>query len=285
MESPRVRQHSPLLLNDEQAIKVLTIFLRDELQRVGLARAVLGLSGGVDSALSTYLAVQALGAQNVHVVLMPYRSSSPASLQDAMRVVEDLKISHETLDITPMADAFFAQAEARGQPMDRLRKGNVMARLRMIALYDRSQESHALVVGTSNKTESLLGYTTLFGDNASAINPLGDLYKTQVWQLSKYLGVPAAILGKPPSADLWEGQTDEAELGVSYAEVDELLFYMIDARESDPALESRGFKPEFVQRIRAMVRRVQFKRRPPVIAKLAGRTINTDFRYPRDWGT
>src|SRR5438105_245349 len=226
MEAPHVSVKSPLLLNSEQAVHVLTIFLRDEVRRTGLTKAVIGLSGGVDSALSTYLAVRALGKENVHVLLMPYRTSSPESLSDAMAAVTDLGISHEVFDISPTADAFFQETEKAGGGMDQLRRGNVMARLRMIALYDRSQTLGALVIGTSNKTESLLGYTTLFGDNASAINPLGDLYKTQVWQLSKHIGVPDAIVSKAPSADLWPGQTDETELGVTYSKVDELLYYM-----------------------------------------------------------
>jgi NAD+ synthase len=285
MEAPHVLTKSPLLLNAEQAVQVLTIFLRDEVRRTGLKQAVIGLSGGVDSALSTYLTVRALGRENVHVLLMPFRSSTPESVSDAMAVVQDLGISHETFGITPMAEAFFSETEKAGGEMDRMRRGNVMARLRMIALYDRSQALGGLVIGTSNKTESLLGYTTLFGDNASAINPLGDLYKTQVWQLSKHLGVPDAIVSKPPSADLWPGQTDEAELGIAYHEVDELLFFMVDLRERDEALVRRGFSQELIGRVREKVRRSQFKRRPPIIAKISSRTINTDFRYPRDWGT
>ncbi len=285
MEAPHVLTKSPLLLNAEQAVQVLTIFLRDEVRRTGLKKAVIGLSGGVDSALSTYLSVRALGRENVHVVLMPFRSSTPESVSDAMAVVNDLGIPHETFAITPMAEAFFTETEKSIGEMDRMRRGNVMARLRMIALYDRSQALGGLVIGTSNKTESLLGYTTLFGDNASAINPLGDLYKTQVWQLSKHLGVPDAIVSKPPSADLWPGQTDEAELGIAYHEVDELLFFMVDLRERDEALVQRGFSKDLIEKVREKVRRSQFKRRPPIIAKISSRTINTDFRYPRDWGT
>lgn len=281
MEAPKQHQTNPLLLNEDQALQVLTQFLRSEVRRVGVERVVLGLSGGVDSALSTYLAARALGPEQVHVVLMPYKISNPQSLSDAMAVVDDLNLSHEIVEITPMADPFFDHTEG----IDKMRKGNVLARMRMIVLYDRSQAQRALVVGTSNKTESLLGYTTLFGDNASAVNPLGDLYKTQVWQLSKAIGVPQQIIAKAPSADLWQGQTDESELGITYREADELLFYMIDLRESDAELIQRGFAPERVTSIRSRVQRMQFKRRPPVIAKISGRTINTDFRYPRDWGT
>ena len=285
MESTRNVRKGPLLINEEHVTHVLEIFLRDELRRTGLTKAVLGLSGGVDSALSTYLTVRALGKENVHVVLMPYKMSSPESLSDAMAIVNDLGISHEVFEITPAADAFIESTERVSGPMDKLRRGNLFARLRMIALYDRSQALGALVIGTSNKTESLLGYTTLYGDNASAINPIGDLYKTQVWQLSRYVGVPTQVIEKNPSADLWPGQTDETEMGISYREVDELLFYMIDERFTNEALIARGFQQDFIARIRRMVQRSQFKRRPPIIAKISSRTINADFRYPRDWGT
>ncbi|HET6510562.1 MAG TPA: NAD+ synthase, partial [Candidatus Kapabacteria bacterium] len=274
MESPRVNQKSPLLLNPEQAIKVLSIFIERELHRTGLKKAVIGLSGGVDSALSTYLTARAIGAENLHVVMMPYKTSSADSLAHARLIVDDLKLSHEVVEITPMADALFSASPE----IDKLRRGNIMARMRMITLYDRSQLLNGLVIGTSNKTESLLGYTTLFGDNASAINPLGDLYKTQVWQLSEYIGMPKEIVAKPPSADLWEGQTDEAEMGLTYREVDELLFHMIDVRESDEQLVNHGFDLEFIRKIRQKIVRTQFKRRPPVIAKLSNRTINVDFR-------
>lgn len=285
MEAPHVLTQSPLVLNADHAAQILTGFVRDEIRRTGLGRAIIGLSGGVDSALSTYLAVRALGAANVHVVLMPYQTSSKESVDDAMAVVRDLGVWYEIMPVTGAADAFFEESERSSGELDRMRRGNVMARLRMITLYDRSQKLGALVVGTSNKTESLLGYTTLFGDNASAINPLGDLYKTQVWQLSHHLGVPKQIVEKQPSADLWPGQTDEQELGVTYREVDELLFYMVDLRERDESLIARGFSADYVAKIREKIRRNQFKRRPPVIAKISSRTINTDFRYPRDWGT
>jgi NAD+ synthase len=285
MEAPHSVNKSPLLLNEEHAVDILTIFIREEVRRTGLSKAIIGLSGGVDSALSTYLAARALGTENVHVMLMPYRTSSPKSISDAEAVVNDLGISSETFSIAPTADTFYHETEASIGPMERMRRGNVMARLRMIALYDRSYAMGALVIGTSNKTESLLGYTTLYGDNASAINPLGDLYKTQVWQIAKYVGVPEQIVNKPPSADLWPGQTDEFELGVTYHEVDELLFYMIDLRERDDALEKRGFLIEQIQRIRNIVQHTQYKRRLPLIAKISSRTINADFRYPRDWGT
>ncbi len=272
---------NPLLLNSAQTLKVIDIFLRAEMRRVGFDQAVIGLSGGIDSALSTYLAVRALGKEHVHCVMMPYKSSSPDSLNDAKAVVKDLGVSCEVVDITPMADAYFAM----NAEMDDLQKGNVFARLRMIVLYDRSHSRNALVIGTSNKTESLLGYSTLFGDSASAINPIGDLYKTQVRQLSQELRIPKAILEKAPSADLWSGQTDEKEMGLTYDEADLLLYHLIDLRESEEELIAHGFKKELIVKIKGMVRRSQFKRMPPVIAKISPRTVNIDFRYPRDWGS
>jgi NAD+ synthase len=242
---------------------------------------VIGLSGGIDSALSTYLAVRALGKEHVHCVMMPYKTSSPDSLGDARAVVDNLGISSEVVDITPMADVFFA---SNGE-MDNLQKGNILARLRMIVLYDRSYSKKALVIGTSNKTEWLLGYTTLFGDSASAINPIGDLYKTQVRQLSEELRVPKSILEKAPSADLWSGQTDEKEMGLTYEEADRLLYYLVDCRESEEELIARGFAKELITKVKGMIRRSQFKRMPPLVAKISPRTVNIDFRYPRDWGS
>jgi NAD+ synthase len=179
-----------------------------------------------------------------------------------------------------MVDPFL---ESRGVT-DRVRAGNVMARQRMIVLYDLSQRDKALVFGTSNKTELLLGYGTLFGDMACAINPLGDLYKTQVWQLARALELPPRVIEKKPSADLWAGQTDEGEMGFSYAEVDRLLYLMVDERRNDDELRTAGFADAFVQQVKGMVRRNQFKRRPPLIAKVSHRTVNVDFRYARDWG-
>jgi NAD+ synthase len=179
-----------------------------------------------------------------------------------------------------MTDAYLKQYEVQ----EKVRRGNVMARMRMIVLYDLSARERALVIGTSNKTELMVGYGTQHGDMACAINPLGDLFKSQVWQLAEAIGVPASIVGKKPTADLWEGQTDEGELGFTYAELDALLYAMIDERRSDAELSKAEFKPAFVKRVREMVRKNQFKRRPPVIAKVSYRTINVDFRYPRDWG-
>jgi NAD+ synthase len=269
-----------LHLNTAIVRKILVEFLRDETGAAGFQRGVIGLSGGVDSAVCAYLAVEALGPDNLLAVLMPHTRSSPESVSDAQLVADSLRIRTEVVDIAPMVDPYLG----REGSMERVRAGNVMARQRMIVLYDISQRDHALVLGTSNKTELLLGYGTLHGDMACAINPLGDLYKTQIWQLAGAIGVPAAIVAKPPSADLWVGQTDEGELGFSYAEVDRLLYAMVDERRSDDELVAQGFDPAFTAAVRRRMAANQFKRRPPLIAKISGRTVNVDFRYARDWG-
>lgn len=260
--------------------KLLVNFLREEVGKVGVSRAVLGLSGGVDSAVSAAVAARALGAQNVLGVMMPYHASSPESLADAREVAESLGIETLVVDISEQVDAYFA----RFPDASRLRRGNKMARERMTILYDHSAALGALVIGTSNKTELLLGYGTLYGDMASALNPIGDLYKTQVWGLARHLDLPASVIEKAPTADLWTGQTDEHELGFSYHDVDRLLYRMIDERCSTDELVDMGFDRSFVERIQRMVRSSQFKRRLPVIAKLSARSIDTDFRYSRDWG-
>jgi NAD+ synthase len=273
-------QQSNLSLNYAIVGSLLTGFLRDETRQAGFERGVVGLSGGIDSAVTATLAAAALGPENVLAVMMPYKTSSPESLSDAKLMVEHLGIRSETVDITPMVDGYTGGSAG----FDRLRAGNLMARQRMIVLYDLSARERALVFGTSNKTESLLGYGTLFGDMASAMNPLGDLYKTQIWELAEFLGIPRRLIEKKPSADLWAGQTDEGELGFSYRDVDRLLYQMIDERRSDAELAEAGFDAKFIERVRLLVQRSQFKRRPPVIAKISHRTVNVDFRYARDWG-
>jgi NAD+ synthase len=275
-------------LHAELAERVLVAFLREEIERTGVRRAVLGLSGGVDSALVVELAARALGAERVLAVAMPYRSSASASLELARASAEHAGVTLEEVDVSPAADALFRSAGVPDDPSDaaaRLRRGNVLARLRMTALYDRSARDGALVLGTSNKTELLLGYGTQHGDLASALNPIGDLYKRQVYVLSERLGVPRAILDRPPSADLWEGQTDEQDLGASYDALDALLHRMVDRRYGRASLLEAGFAAEFIDAIAERVRRSHYKRRPPLIAKLANRTINLDWRYARDWGT
>jgi len=269
-----------LNINTDLARTVLKTFLRDEIRKIGIEHAVLGLSGGIDSALSCYLAAQAIGAHNVYAVRMPYKSSSQDSLDHAQLVIDALGVHSETVDITGMADALIEHTP----DISNLRKGNIMARARMIVLYDRSAAYRALVVGTSNKTELLLGYGTLFGDMASAVNPLGDLYKTQIRQLAQALEVPQPIIDKPPSADLWTGQTDEAEMGLTYSEVDKLLFLLVDERYSPEEAIEAGFDRLFVDRVMRMIKTSHFKRRPPIIAKLSRRTVGIDFNYLRDWG-
>ncbi len=270
-----------LAIDPEWSTRLLTNFIRREVTRTGMERVVLGLSGGVDSALSAYLGARALGSDKVHALLMPYRSSQPSSLEDARRVVQALGIDAEQIDISPMVDGF---TRVSGE-VERNRLGNVMARCRMILLFDRSARHGGLVLGTSNKTELLLGYGTLHGDLASAINPLGDLYKTQVWQLARHVGVPRSVLDKAPSADLWPDQTDEDELGFGYDEVDRLLALLVDARCSRETAIRAGFPAEMVDELTRRIVRSQFKRRLPVIAKMSTRSVGWDFRYPRDWRT
>ncbi len=270
-----------LHINPTLARKILTGFIRTEIERVGFHKAVLGLSGGIDSALACYLAAEALGPQNVLAMRMPYHTSSPESLEHAQLVIDTLGVQSLTVPITEMVEPLFV----RFPDMDNLRKGNVMARARMIVLYDQSSAFGGLVIGTGNKTEILLGYSTLYGDSACALNPIGDLYKTQVRQLAADMGVPSEIIAKPPSADLWVGQTDEDELGFTYEQADQLLYLLVDQRYSPEDCIAAGFEPPLVHAVVARVRRNHFKRILPPIAKISNRTIGYDFLYPRDWGT
>jgi NAD+ synthase len=271
---------SKLDIHTDLARTVLKTFLRDEIRKVGVEHAVIGLSGGIDSAVACYLAAAALGAHNVYAVRLPYKTSSADSLDHAQWIIDDLKINSETVDITGLVDPLIERTPG----ITAKRQGNVMARARMIVLFDRSAAHDGLVIGTSNKTELLLGYGTLFGDLASALNPIGDLYKTQVRQLARALGVPPAIIDKPPSADLWLGQTDEAELGLTYTEVDQLLYLLIDERYTPAEAVSAGFDRAYVERVWRLVCAMHFKRRSPLIAKLSKRTVGIDFNYLRDWG-
>jgi NAD+ synthase len=270
-----------LSINTDLARKILTGFIRSEITRMGFEHAVINLSGGIDSALSCVLAAEALGPENVLAIRLPYRTSSPDSLADAQKVIDATGIQSITVEITEMVEPLFAKFPQ----MDNMRKGNIMARERMIVLYDQSVAFRGLAVGTGNKTEILLGYTTLFGDAANALNPIGDLYKTQVRQLSQAMGVPQSIIDKAPSADLWTGQTDEGELGFTYAEVDQLLYLLIDQRYTPQECVEAGFAEPFVRAVVDRVRRNHFKRILPPIAKISNRTIGYDFLYLRDWGT
>ncbi len=239
-------------------------FLKDQVHKTGFKKVVIGLSGGVDSVVATYLSAEALGRENVLAIMLPYKSSSPQSLTDALQVTNILGIRNLKIDITPMVDGF----KNLDTQMDHVRLGNIMARVRMIALYDLSAKEQALVIGTSNKTEMILGYGTLYGDTACAINPLGDLYKTQIWELAKELGVPENIVSKKPTADLWSGQTDEGELGFLYKDVDKLLLEMIDNALTNDELVKLGFDKTFVVNVRTRIRSNEFKRRLPVVALL-----------------
>ncbi|HEY9526487.1 MAG TPA: NAD+ synthase [Anaerolineales bacterium] len=270
-----------LTINTEVARQILTGFIKSEVSRVGFSRAIINLSGGLDSALSCALAAAALGPENVLALRLPYRTSSADSLEHAQLVIDRFKVQSETIDITNMVDPLIEH----DPEMSNTRKGNIMARARMIVLYDQSEAFKGLPIGTSNKTEILLGYSTMWGDMASAINPIGDLYKTQVRQLSRALEIPPVIVEKPPSADLWVGQTDEGELGFTYEQVDKLLFLIVDQRYSAQDCIEEGFDEKFVHGVIARVRRNQFKRMMPPIAKLSNRTIGYDFLYLRDWGT
>ncbi len=256
---------SKLDINAELVTDILTKFIKDEVEKIGFQRVVVGLSGGVDSSTSAFLAARALGKENVWGIIMPYKSSNPDSARHAEGVVVETGINCETVEITPMVDAYLAE----NSDADNTRRGNVMARQRMIVLYDKSAEHKALVLGTGNKTEALLGYTTLWGDMACAINPLGDLYKTQVRQLAAHLGVPEEIVSKPPSADLWAGQTDEDELGFTYEEVDRLLFLMVDKCFTVAELLDAGYEENFIRDVFARIQNTQYKRRMPVTAKLS----------------
>jgi NAD+ synthase len=270
-----------LTINTESVRQILTGFIRSEITRVGFSRAVVNLSGGLDSSLSCYLAAEAIGAENVLALRLPYKTSTSDSLDHAQMVIETLGVQSLTIPITDMADALIQQFP----DMSRVRQGNIMARLRMIVLYDQSEVFHGLAVGTGNKTEILLGYTTLYGDSACAINPVGDLYKTQIRQLAREIGIPAVIIDKPPTADLWLGQTDEGELGFTYDEVDQLLYLLVDQRYKPEDCIEAGFAESFVRSVMERVRRNHFKRVMPPIAKLSNRTIGYDFLYLRDWGT
>jgi len=258
--------------------RILVEFVRTEIQRAGFKHAIVGLSGGVDSALSTFLAAEALGPENVLVLRMPYQTSSPESLQHAQLVIDATGVQGKTIPITDMVDAYLKHVPEANA----LRKGNIMARCRMILLYDHSAAFKGLVVGTGNKTEILLGYTTLYGDSACALNPIGDLYKTQVRQLAAAMGIPQVIIDKAPSADLWVGQTDEDELGFTYADVDRVLYLLVDGRYEPQSIVEQGFDAQLVERVVNMVRNSHFKRVLPPIAKLSNRIVGQDFLHPRD---
>ena len=276
-----------LAIDTDVACRVMVGFVRNQLRQAGFSRGLLGLSGGIDSALVAFLTAEAVGPDKLLCVLMPYRTSSPESVDHARLVVDRLGCGSDLVDISPIVDGYFGrngEAGAGGAGASDaapLRRGNFMARARMCALYDRSVTWGGLVVGTGNKTESLIGYSTLFGDSASAFNPIGDLYKSQVRQVAAAVGVPEEIIRKAPSADLWPGQTDEAEAGFSYPELDRLLFWMIDKRRTDEELLAMGFPAATIARVKRLVAVSEFKRQVPPVAKLGPRTTGVDYLYPR----
>lgn len=251
-------------LNLKEVHNELVEFLRENFKKAGFSKAVLGLSGGIDSALVAYLLRDALGKENVLAIMMPYKSSNPDSLNHAKLVVEDLKINAKTIEITNMIDAYFKNEKDASS----LRMGNKMARERMSILFDYSSKENALVVGTSNKTEIYLGYSTQFGDSACALNPIGDLYKTNIWDLSRYLKIPNELIEKKPSADLWEGQTDEQEMGLTYKEADQVLYRMLEENKTTEEVLAEGFNKDLVDDIVRRINRSEYKRRMPLIAKI-----------------
>jgi NAD+ synthase len=268
-----------LALNNDLVYPFLQHFLREEFRSSGFTEASIALSGGLDSALVLKLAVDSLGADHVHAIFLPYKTSSIESRRDARAMFDFCGLAWQELDISVMADAYLTL-----QPgIDRLRAGNLMARLRMATIFDQSKKENALVVGTSNKSELLVGYSTWYGDMACALMPIGDLYKTQVRSLARHVGLPEQIIAKPPSADLWAGQTDEGEIGVPYETLDQILYLLIDLRCTADEVVAQGFDASLVQRVERKVLTSQFKRVAPPIAKLSQRTVGTDFLYPRDW--
>ena len=277
----RAEAGARLELNAPLATAILTSFIRDAVATSGTNGVTVGLSGGVDSSLAAALAARALGPQRVHGFLLPYRTSSADSLADAREVASGLGIAGRTIDISPMVDAYFSAATGEGEA-DAGRRGNKMARERMTILFDQAKKLGCLVLGTSNKTEILLGYSTVFGDNASSINPLGDLYKRQVWQLAEHLGLPETVVRKRPSADLWPGQTDEGDLGFDYATADEVLYLLFDLGLSPAEVGARGYDASVVERIVRLEQANRFKRRLMLIARLSGSAVNLDQEIPRD---
>jgi NAD+ synthase len=266
-------------LNYDETIEKLIEFIKHELSETGLSRLVLGISGGVDSALVAYLSVRAVGPENLVGVILPYKSSNPENEKDADMLIKHLGLKKYRVDITPQVDIYFE----RFPDADNTRRGNKMARERMSVLYDISALENAVVIGTSNKSEIFLGYGTIFGDLACAFNPLSDLYKTQIRALARHMGVPDNIIGKTPSADLFSGQTDEGDFGFSYEDVDRLLHLLVERGLSPAQCEEEGFDRTMIRKVIQMMIANEFKRESTPIAKLSDSAIGIDFRCPREW--
>ena len=254
----------------------LVDFLKQETYKTGLKGAVLGLSGGLDSAVVALLAKKAFG-KNLKTILLPSQFSSDSSITDAIELCEKFDIDYEIIEIKNIIEAY-----SENQNSTSLRVGNFSARIRMSILFDQSAKYNSLVLGTSNKSEILLGYGTWYGDLASAINPIGDLYKSEIFEFAKHLGVTKSIISKPPSADLWEGQSDEEELGYTYKQIDEVFYELVENRLSPSEVIKKGFEKELVLKLDNMIYKNQFKRKMAVIAKITKRTVGIDFLYPRD---
>ncbi|MFY9142533.1 NAD+ synthase [Sulfuricurvum sp.] len=259
----------------ELVSRYLSEFLDQEVRKTGLKKVVIGLSGGIDSAVVAVLAHRAFG-DDLLCVKMPSHYSSQSSLDDADELCSTFNLRSEVHSIEPMLRAY------ENPEMSPLRVGNLSARLRMVTLFDISAREGALVLGTSNKSELMLGYGTLYGDLASALNPIGDLYKTEVFELARHLSIPDSIVSKPPSADLWAGQSDETEIGYPYADLDRVLKRYVEERHTCEEMIADGENPQLVDMIVMRIYKNQFKRKMPIIAKLTSRTVNHDFNYPRD---
>ena len=269
-----------LLIDTAVARKIIGEFIRGHLRQTGFERVILNLSGGIDSALVAYLVAEAIGADRLLCLLLPYRTSAPESRADAESVVSALGCQSKIIDITAIVDGYLHEGLG-DEEVTHVRRGNFAARARMAVMYDQSVPWRGLPAGTGNKTEALLGYTTIFGDNAAAFLPIGDLYKSQVRQLAADMGVPTPILEKPPTADLWPGQTDEGELGMTYAQMDRLLYWMVDRRRTPEQLEGMGFGASAIERVARLIAQNEYKRQTPVVAKLTTRTPGVDYLYPR----
>ncbi len=266
-------------INPVFAEKLLTRFIREELTKFNYKKGILGLSGGLDSAVCAFLAARALGAKNVIGVIMPYKKSFARDVKDAEHIASSLNIESFLVDISPMVDAYFSKHPTE----NKILKGNKMARERMSILYDFSARKKALILGTSNKTELLLGYGTIHGDMACAINPMGDLYKTQIRQLARYLKVPEKIIRKKPTAGLWAGQTDEGELGLTYSRIDQILYQLVDLKKTITEVIAEGYRKQDVKKIIHLIKGSEFKRRMPPIPKISDRSVGHDFLFPYDW--
>ncbi|KGQ22876.1 NAD+ synthase [Thermus filiformis] len=272
------RAQEVLELNWPLVADFLTRFIREELSWRGYEKAVVAVSGGVDSATTLALAVRALGGESVHALFLPHRQSSPESWAHARLVAEAFGVGLEVVDITPMVEGYAEKVPS----MTPRRRGNLMARARMMVLFDKAEEYHALPLGTGNKTERLFGYFTWHGDDAPPVNPLGDLYKTQVWRLAEFLGVPEEVVRKPPTADLEPGQTDEADLGVRYLRADVILEHYLKGYP-DAYIQALGYTPEEIQRVKERVNRTHWKRALPTVALLSSTAIGEFYLRPLDF--